>query len=52
MDWENVSTELRKPLDPAAIKPPPQGKYGEYVDGLHVIREANRIFGQIGRAHV
>ena len=48
MDWENVSTELRKPLDPAAIKPPPQGKYGEYVDGLHVIREANRIFGHNG----
>lgn len=48
MDWEKVSKDLQAPLDPAAIKPPPQGKYGEYVDGLHVIREANRIFGHNG----
>lgn len=45
MDWETVSEELKKPLSPDAIKPPPQGKYGEYVEALHVIREANRIFG-------
>lgn len=45
MDWNDVSEKLAAPLDPRAIKPPPQGKYGEYVDGLHVIREANRIFG-------
>lgn len=45
MDWDNVSEHLKAPLDPKAIKPPPQGKFGEYVDGLHVIREANRIFG-------
>lgn len=45
MDWDAVSEQLKAPLDPKAIKPPPQGKYGEYVDGLHVIREANRIFG-------
>lgn len=48
MDWEKVSTELQKPLNPDAIKPPPQGKYGEYVEALHVIREANRIFGEDG----
>lgn len=48
MDWDKISTELAKPLDPAAIKPPPQGKFGEYVDGYHVIREANRIFGYDG----
>lgn len=48
MDWEAVSKELQAPLNPAAIKPPPQGKFGEYVDGLHVIREANRIFGHNG----
>ena len=48
MDWDKVSTELQKPLNPDAIKPPPQGKFGEYVDGLHVIREANRIFGYDG----
>ncbi len=45
MDWNEVSEHLKAPLDPKAIKPPPQGKFGEYVDGLHVIREANRIFG-------
>lgn len=45
MDWNKASIELAKPLSPDAIKPPPQGKYGEYVEALHVIREANRIFG-------
>lgn len=48
IDWEKASKELAKPLDPSAIKPPPQGKFGEYVDGLHVISEANRIFGRDG----
>lgn len=48
MDWKNVKTELQKPLSPDAIKPPPKGKFGEYVDALHVIREANRIFGEDG----
>jgi DNA recombination protein Rad52 len=48
MNWETVSAELAKPLNPDAIKPPPQGKYGEYVEALHVIREANRIFGYDG----
>lgn len=48
MNWDSVTTELKKPLSTDAIKPPPQGKYGEYVEGLHVIREANRIFGHNG----
>ena len=48
MDWQKIEKELQKPLDPAAIKPPPQGKFGEYVDGYHVITEANRIFGHGG----
>lgn len=48
MDWTRINTELQKPLDPAAIKPPPKGKFGEYVDGYHVITEANRIFGHDG----
>lgn len=48
MDWEAVSKELAQPLDPSAIKPPPQGKFGEYVDGYHVVTEANRIFGRNG----
>lgn len=48
MDWNKVSAELQKPLDPAAIRPPPKGKFGEYVDGYHIITEANRIFGHDG----
>lgn len=48
MNWDEVTPHLTAPLSPDAIKPPPQGKYGEYVDGLHVIREANRIFGHGG----
>lgn len=48
MDLDRIEKELQKPLDPAAIKPPPQGKFGEYVDGYHVITEANRIFGHFG----
>jgi len=37
--------ELGKPLDKKNVKPPAPGKYGEYVEGWHVIAEANRIFG-------
>lgn len=48
MDWKAISAELNKKLDPAAIKPAPQGKFGDYVDGYHVISEANRIFGNGG----
>lgn len=48
MDWDKVSTELNKKLDPAAVKPPPKGKFGDYVDAYHVISEANRIFGNGG----
>lgn len=48
MDWEKATAELIKPLHPDAVKPPPKGKFGEYVDGLHVITEANRIFGHGG----
>ena len=47
-NWPQVSAELQRPLNPDAIKPPPQGKYGDYVEALHVIREANRIFGHDG----
>lgn len=51
MDWETATKELQKPLDPRHVKPPPQGKYGEYVDAHHVISEANRIFGHDGWAY-
>ena len=52
MDWTIASKHLAAKLDPAAIKPPPKGKFGEYVDGLHVIREANRIFGFDGWSYI
>lgn len=48
IDWDAASVELAKPLDASAIRPPAPGKFGEYVDGLHVISEANRIFGRDG----
>ena len=48
MDWNTISIALNKKLDPAAVKPPPKGKFGEYVDAYHVISEANRIFGNGG----
>lgn len=52
MDWAAVSEELQKPLDVSAIKQPAPGKFGEYIDGLHAIREANRIFGEGGWSYV
>jgi len=48
MDWTKAKVELQKKLNPAHVKPPAQGKYGSYVDGHHVISEANRIFGEDG----
>ena len=49
MDWQKITAELQKPLDPSAIKPPAPGKFGDYVDGYHVLTEANRIFGFDGQ---
>ena len=40
-----TTAELKKPLNPAHVKPPAPGKYGEYIEGWRVIDEANRIFG-------
>lgn len=45
MNWEQASKELSKKLDPANVRPAPQGKYGDYIEGVHAIYEANRIFG-------
>ncbi len=44
MDWGDAIKELRKPLDKQYVKEPPAGKYGQYIEGHHAIREANRIF--------
>lgn len=46
--WKDAEEHLKAPLSPDAVKPPPKGKFGEYVDGLHIINEANRIFGHGG----
>jgi len=48
MDWDTIRPELQKKLDPRHVRPAPRGKYGDYVDGYHVISEANRIFGEEG----
>ncbi len=44
MDWGDAIKELRKPLDKQHVKEPPAGKFGQYIEGHHAIREANRIF--------
>lgn len=44
--------ELQKKLDPANVKPPAPGKYGNYIEGWHAIAEANRIFGFDGWSYV
>ena len=42
---DTMKAELAAPLDRKHVKPPAPGKYGDYVEGWHVINEANRIFG-------
>ena len=42
----NQITELQKKLDQSHVKPPQQyGPKGDYLEGWHVIAEANRVFG-------
>lgn len=46
MDWERVTKELTRKLDPANVKPAKSfGPKGDYIEGWHAIAEANRIFG-------
>ena len=46
MDWDKATSELTKKLDPAHVRPPAKfGPKGDYLEGWHVIAEANRIFG-------
>lgn len=43
---ENQIAALEAKLDPSHVKPPQQyGPKGDYLEGWHVIAEANRIFG-------
>lgn len=46
MDWKTVNPRLSAPLDPAHIASRKQGgSEVDYIEGWHVIAEANRIFG-------
>lgn len=46
MDWEKISADLSRKLDPSHVHPPKQyGPKGDYIEGWHAISEANRIFG-------
>lgn len=46
MDWEKASAELSRKLDPKHVHPPKKfGPKGSYLEGWHVMAEANRIFG-------
>lgn len=46
MDWDKISKELSRKLDPANVKPAKSfGPKGDYIEGWHAMAEANRIFG-------
>lgn len=46
MDWQKVTAELSKKLDPAHVQPAKAyGPKGDYIEGWHAMSEANRIFG-------
>lgn len=47
MDWDAITVELGKKLDPKNVKKPSGnfGPKGDYIEGFHAINEANRIFG-------
>lgn len=46
MDWERISADLQRKLDPAHVKPAKSfGPKGDYIEGWHAMAEANRIFG-------
>lgn len=49
MDWDRITTELTRKLDPAHVRPAKSfGPKGDYIEGWHAIAEANRIFGAGG----
>jgi DNA recombination protein Rad52 len=46
MDWQKATPLLEQKLDTANVKPrKDKGPKGDYLEGWHVINEANRIFG-------
>lgn len=53
MDWNAITPDLTRKLDPAHVKPPSKfGPKGDYIEGWHAISEANRIFGFGGWSYV
>jgi len=44
----DIEKMLSEPLDKRHVKPPAPGRFGDYIEGHHAIREANRIFGHLG----
>jgi len=52
MNWQTITTELTRKLDPANVKPAKSfGPKGDYIEGWHAMAEANRIFGFDGWAY-
>jgi DNA recombination protein Rad52 len=46
MNWQKATPLLEQKLDTANVKPrKDKGPKGDYLEGWHVINEANRIFG-------
>jgi DNA recombination protein Rad52 len=46
MDWNAITPELQKKLDPKHVKPKSaNGPKGDYIEGWHAIAEANELFG-------
>ena len=41
----SLTDQLDAPLDEGRVHSPPQGKFGDYLEGWDVIATANRIFG-------
>jgi DNA recombination protein Rad52 len=41
----SLTDQLDAPLDESRVHSPPQGKFGDYLEGWDVIATANRIFG-------
>jgi recombination DNA repair RAD52 pathway protein len=45
-DWQKITEALQAKLDAKHVCPPKQfGPKGDYLEGWHVMAEANRIFG-------
>ena len=46
MNWDKITPELQRKLDPANVKPAKSfGPKGDYIEGWLAMAEANRIFG-------